>query len=164
MGVLCSLWPWRPSWRFGASAFLTPIQGPRKLAAVSWPDGPGRPAAWPPECARVPQWRLRVCQPFLTLDYRTGFTLTLPWRPWGAVGGGVWGEALFIEQHCWATHQPPAHQHAPSTTAKVSSTVVLCPRGARASVWGRGLGTSSGLYRWRRGWHILWSVAVATRA
>lgn len=63
----------------------------------------------------------------------------------------MWGEALFIEQHCRTTHQPPAHQHTPSTTAKVSSTVVLCPRGAK----GLRLGA------WP--WHILSSVPMMTR-
>ena len=83
--------------------FLTPDESwettgvPWKLAAVSWPERLGGPAAWPPGCARVPEWRLQVSnlQPFPTLDsgYHAGFTLTQLWRPRGAVGGGVWGEA-----------------------------------------------------------------------
>jgi len=69
LGVLCSLWPWRPSQlTLRGLSFPTPIRVPRKLAAVSWPERLGGPAAWPPGRARVPEWCLRVSnlQPFPT--------------------------------------------------------------------------------------------------
>ncbi|DAA23707.1 TPA: family with sequence similarity 70, member B-like [Bos taurus] len=46
------------------------------------------------------------------------------WRPRGAVGGGVWGEALFIEQHRRACHQPPVQ---PQHDGQRATWEQLCP-------------------------------------
>lgn len=154
LGVLCSLWPWRPSQlTLQGLSFPNPDPGPPEVGCSFLARATGRASCLAPRTCQSPRVVPAGFQPpaipHLDSGYHAGFTLTQLWRPRGAVGGGVWGEALFIEQHRRACHQPPVQPQRDGQSALDCCPVASGAEGLCFGGWS---------------WHILWSVSMTTRA